>query len=99
MNQETDKRGNARTPCNENILFALDVDEVAGAEGRSADITATVIDISATGMGLATEIMLKKGQSILFPTDQPNWQLPTSGTIVWSYRRGDGCRAGLEFVL
>lgn len=61
--------------------------------------TAIVFDISATGMGLNSELALHQGQVIHFDPTQPKWSLPARGLIVWSVQRPSGCRLGLEFLL
>ena len=88
-------RKNKRTPCNEEIKFVMSTTD--GRDDKT--ITATVVDISATGLGIAIDIMLKKDQPLQFDQTQPKWSLPEQGVVVWSFKGSDGYRAGLEFVV
>ncbi len=89
-----EKRHNARTPCNEEISFTLPVDNGEIAIGQ-----ARILDISATGMGIISNLQLNKDQAIYFTPNQPGWELPPKGVVIWSYKEVKGCRAGLEFIL
>ncbi len=99
MNFTTEQRNKLRTPCNENIRFYINDGTPLNSGANQQPITATVVDISATGMGVATDLMLNKNQSIFFDKHQPNWELPDEGIVVWSYKQNSGYRAGLEFVM
>ena len=88
-------RKNKRTPCNEEIKFVMSTTD--GRDDKT--ITATVVDISATGLGIAIDIMLKKDQPLQFDQTQPKWSLPEQGVVVWSFKGSAGYRAGLEFIV
>ncbi len=92
-----DKRGQVRAPHHEIISFSVSNTTDASRETPTT-ITAQIIDISATGMGIATDLMLSKNQTIEFKKNQPNWELPDAGVVVWSYKQNNGCRAGIEFI-
>jgi len=98
MNFTSEKRCAPRSPCNEKVTFRVSA-LPGGPVPLVQSMTGTVVDISATGMGVATMEMLHKGQLIVFDRDQPNWQLPTQGLIVWTCQSHQGYRAGIEFIL
>lgn len=96
MDFTSEQRSQARRPCNEAVKIVI-AEESPGAP--TSPITATVVDISSTGMGVSLNFSLKKGQTIAFEKNQPNWDLPSKGLVVWSYIQNSRCRAGLEFIL
>lgn len=98
-NQEAEKRVSQRFPKNTPVHFALtpQTDE-ASAEKQKAK-SATIIDISATGMGIFTTSPISTGDFVYFIKDQPNWELPPKGKAVWSLKYNEGFRVGLEFIL
>lgn len=89
MDNNAEKRGAARTLFDLEIEFTL---------AESAVISAQIIDLSATGMGIITETKLHKGQIINFVKEQPQWELPESAIVIWSLTSKSGSRAGLEFI-
>jgi len=93
-----EKRSTPRTPCNENICFSISNNGALKEKQPQEAIIAKVIDISATGMGIATNAKLGKDLTIQFTKDQPNWELPDLGVIVWCYRHNSIYRAGIEFI-
>lgn len=88
-----DKRVNEREVWAETILFSLDQITPKNI------LTAEVVDISITGMGLLTDIHLEKGQIIRFEKNQKQWELPDKAIIIWSFSHKKSYRAGLEFIL
>ena len=99
MNTTTEKRASRRVPQNTPILFTIDrPDDLLGEEAL-AHQNATIIDISATGMGIFTTTPISTGQFVNFVKDQPHWELPDRGVVVWCLKHGPGFRAGLEFVM
>nr|MBF0221218.1 PilZ domain-containing protein [Desulfobulbaceae bacterium] len=85
----TEQRGAARTLCDLQIEFTLN---------ESSIISAHILDLSATGMGISTDTKLHKGQMINFVKDQPHWELPEKALVVWSFTNKSGSKAGLEFI-
>lgn len=61
---------------------------------------AEVLDLSASGMGLATDAPLETGQFVKFVKKQKKIadQLPESGIVMWTLESSDGFRAGVKFV-
>lgn len=61
---------------------------------------AAVLDLSETGMGLATDSPLETGQFVKFVKKQKKIanQLPESGIVMWTLESSDGFRAGVKFV-
>ena len=99
MDSNKEQRASGRKNCDENatICFFLSAQETKSSSSSDA-ITAIVVDISATGMGIATDTMLRKGQIVQFDQDQPKWGLPEEGLIVWSFKGNTGYRTGIEFI-
>jgi len=91
-----EKRASKRLPQNLPIQFTI-----ADATARELQErqNATIIDISATGMGIFTTTHITTGQFIDFVKDQPHWELPPQGLVVWCLKHGTGFRVGLEFVM
>lgn len=58
----------------------------------------SVLDINTTGMGIACCIPLSVGQSVYFHDDQPEWDLPKHGIVMWTFQDNDGFRAGIKFA-
>ncbi len=95
MRLAEEKRRSIRTPNHEMIRFAID----DGTPETSKPFTGEIIDISATGMGISTDFTLKQNQIVQFKQNQPNWEFPKNGLVVWSYKQDNGCRAGIEFII
>lgn len=57
-----------------------------------------VLDINTTGMGIACSIPLGVGQYVYFHDDQPEWDLPKHGIVMWTFQDNDGFRAGIKFA-
>ena len=97
MNAARENRVSQRIPQNIPIRFSL-----AAANGMTPAPDrhdATVIDISATGMGISSPTPLRTGQVVLFDQEQPNWQLPPRGLVIWCLKDQDRFRAGIEFSM
>ena len=58
----------------------------------------SVLDINTAGMGIACTVPLNVGQSIFFTGDQPEWNLPKRGIVMWTFQDSDGFRAGIKFA-
>ena len=100
MTTNADKRISPRFPQSAPVQFALTPQVNDSSEGEaSAPIDATIIDISATGMGILTTFHITTGKYVYFVKNQPNWKLPPKGRAVWCLKHNDGFRVGLEFVL
>lgn len=100
MTTNSEKRANQRVPKNTPILFTMHGPDDSGAQAQPHERqNATILDISATGMGIFTTTHIKTGQLIHFIKDQPHWQLPAQGLVVWCLKHGAGFRAGLEFIM
>ena len=96
MKLQTEQRNNSRRPCDEDINVIIAKND---SSSNPQPITARTFDISATGIGIIINTVLKKNHMVWFPKDQPNWQLPDKGVVVWSFKDGVNCRVGLEFIL
>jgi hypothetical protein len=57
-----------------------------------------VIDINTTGMGIESSVPLSVGQSIFVDDNQPEWDLPKHGVVMWAFHTNDGFRAGIKFA-
>ena len=99
MTAPSEKRTSQRVPKNTPILFTIHGPNDGGGDQPQESQNATIVDISATGMGIFTTTHVKTGQFINFIKDQPHWQLPAKGLVVWCLKHGAGFRAGLEFVM
>jgi len=99
MDLNTEHRANCRTPCNEDIHLTITNNKSTDPKKNRQTVIAKVMDISATGMGIASNLKLSKNQFINFDQNQPNWQLPEKGIVVWSYKHDSNYRAGLEFII
>lgn len=86
-------------PQNTPVQFELEPLANRDSQKKEAHLNATIIDISATGMGIFTTSKIIAGEYVYFIKDQPNWELPTRGKAVWSFKDNDGFRVGLEFIL
>ncbi|MDA8418000.1 MAG: hypothetical protein M0Z90_03095 [Desulfobacteraceae bacterium] len=66
----------------------------------SADNThdISVLDINTAGMGIACSVALSVGQMVFFTNDQPEWNLPKLGIVMWTFQNNDGFRAGIKFA-
>jgi hypothetical protein len=98
MTQASEKRASKRLPNNIPILFTVSHADKAGHDVHERQ-NANIIDISSTGMGIFTTSHITTGQFVTFVKNQPNWELPPKGLVVWSLKHGTGFRAGLEFIL
>jgi len=58
----------------------------------------SVVDINDSGMGISCELPLKVGQQLKFAEDQEDWELPSKGIVMWTFKASDGFRAGIKFV-
>lgn len=94
----TEKRASKRLPQNIPIQFTT-TNTDAGGDAFPERQNATIIDISATGMGIFTTTHITTGQFVDFVKDQPHWELPPKGLVVWCLKHGTGFRVGLEFVM
>ena len=92
MNSNKEHRKSKRTPSPDTINISFD-----NSSGENV-IAAEVIDISYTGIGLATTKQLNKDQVVQFAKGHPNWSLPDQGIVVWSMRQNDQFRLGLKFI-
>ena len=99
MDLGKDHRENSRKPCNETVSFLIKDPASKDGQMPSQEYLATVLDISPTGMGIAIDTILNKGQIINFINNQPKWSLPSKGVIIWSFKISSGHKAGLEFIL
>ncbi len=61
---------------------------------------ASIIDMTESGMGLATDSPLETGSFIKIVKKQKKVadQLPESGVVMWTLESSDGFRAGIKFV-
>lgn len=98
MPQTNEKRTAKRLPNNMPILFTIGANDGPDSHPHERK-NATIIDISSTGMGIFTTSHIQTGQFVTFVKDQPKWELPPKGLVVWSLKHGTGFRVGLEFVL
>ncbi|MBA3016166.1 MAG: PilZ domain-containing protein [Desulfobulbaceae bacterium] len=99
MTNNAEKRISQRFPKNTPVQFAL-APQSNNESGRTKKpLSATIIDISATGMGIYTTSHISTGDCVYFVKDQPNWELPPKGKAMWSLKHNDGFRVGLEFIL
>lgn len=85
---QTDRRGCKRAPRNEKISLRI------ANEDLSHPITATLKDISLTGMRLTTDVPLAQDQQISF---QEKF-MHEKGVVVWSYGLDSQCVAGIRFA-
>ncbi len=100
MDFTAEKRTSARTPIDETVdIYIIDQKSEDDSTPNSDTFTASVIDISPTGIGLTSNVSLNKGAIIGFKKGQVNWDLPAKGVVVWSYSHKSGYRAGIEFIL
>ncbi len=69
-------------------------------EGSSPDTIQeiSVLDINIAGMGIACSVPLNVGQCIFFNENQPEWNLPKHGIVMWTFQDSDGFRAGIKFA-
>lgn len=58
----------------------------------------SVLDINTAGMGIACSVALSVGQMVFFTNDQPEWNLPKLGIVMWTFQNNDGFRAGIKFA-
>lgn len=58
----------------------------------------SVLDINTAGMGIACAVQLNVGQHIFFNDEQPEWDLPKYGIVMWTFQDSDGFRAGIKFA-
>ena len=98
MTLTSEKRASKRLPKDTPILFTLSQPQSL-ADDRCESQNATILDISSTGMGIFTTCHISTGQVVNFVKDQPHWELPSQGVVVWSLKHGAGFRVGLEFIL
>lgn len=98
MTKNSEKRTSQRVPDNTPILFTVNHPENSG-ELTETSQQGTIMDISATGMGIYTTTHITTGQYVNFVKNQPNWELPGKGLVVWSLKHGNGFRVGLEFIM
>lgn len=98
MPPATEKRTAKRLPNNMPILFTICHNDGPSNDSHERQ-NATIIDISSTGMGIFTTSHIQTGQFVTFVKNQPKWELPPKGLVVWSLKHGAGFRVGLEFVL
>lgn len=63
----------------------------------SAEMQAAVTDISASGVGLHTEVALEPGQKIKFTKKETIDMLAEAGTVMWTTESRDGYKAGVMF--
>ncbi len=59
---------------------------------------AEIVDLSAGGFGLMTDVSLSPGQKISLVDKDLGWELPETALVVWSVDSSDGCRAGAKFI-
>lgn len=73
---------------------------VALHENHAADAIheISVLDINSSGMGIACNMPLSVGQFVFFNDDQPEWDLPKHGVVMWTFQDSDGFRAGIKFA-
>ena len=57
-----------------------------------------VLDLNTAGMGIAIAVPLTVGRYIFFDDNQPGWDLPKRGVVVWTFKDNDGFRAGIKFA-
>lgn len=98
MPPANEKRAAKRLPNNMPILFTISHGDEPSSDDNERQ-NATIIDISSTGMGIFTTSHIQTGQFVSFVKNQPNWELPPKGLVVWSLKHGAGFRVGLEFIL
>lgn len=65
----------------------------------SDSIQGKIIDISKTGLGLATDIPLQPGQFIKFNDRRNKSEFPEAGIIMWTAESHEGFQAGVKKIL
>jgi CheY-like chemotaxis protein len=88
MPDQDDRRACKRVPRNEKITLRL-----AGGD-HYPFFSATLTDISISGMGLTTDVPLARDQRITFEEKF----MHASGVVVWSYGKDSRCMAGVRFT-
>ncbi len=98
MSLASEKRASQRVPQNTPLLFTINKPDVHG-RALNEHKKATIADISATGMGIFTTTQVSTGQLVYFVKNQPHWELPAKGLVVWCLKHETGFRVGLEFIM
>lgn len=58
----------------------------------------SVLDINDSGMGITCENPLRVGQTIIFVEEQLDWEVPSQGVVMWTFKASDGFQAGIKFI-
>jgi len=58
----------------------------------------SVIDINDSGMGVTCDFPLKVGHQIKFLEKEMEWNLPTFGVVMWTFKENKGFKAGIKFL-
>lgn len=58
----------------------------------------SVLDINDSGMGVTCDCPLKVGQTITFIEEQLEWDVPTQGIVMWTFKASAGFQAGIKFI-
>ncbi|MBD1401105.1 response regulator [Pelovirga terrestris] len=86
--EQADRRACKRVPRNEKITLRL-----AGGDHHPF-FSATLSDISISGMGLTTDVPLARDQRVTFEEKF----MHASGVVVWSYGKDSRCMVGVRFT-
>jgi len=90
----SDQRDHQRESQNVNDEFSFfHVDEQRYFFPQS-ELRGTIIDMSASGIGLLTDCTLKPGNLLKFNHSD----LPQLGVVMWTVNTGDKFRVGIRFL-
>ncbi|MBI3377963.1 MAG: PilZ domain-containing protein [Nitrospirae bacterium] len=98
MEHKSEKRSSGRQSFNRPVSFEI----CATKTSQSMDIqqNGLGVDISAEGIGLATDYDLRKGDilKLYLPINNVETRLPAYAEVMWSKPADENLRGGLRFL-
>ena len=92
-NRQNLEHGNGTSENYPVILIEIDDDAQPGTRHQMS-----VMDINDSGMGVTCDYPLKVGQLITFIEDQLDWEVPSHGVVMWTFKAAAGFQAGIKFT-
>jgi hypothetical protein len=71
---------------------------IEGEIDPGAELTASLVDVSAGGAGLCTDIRLELGQILRFSNTRKHPELQEQGQVIWTAESQEGVQVGVKFV-
>jgi hypothetical protein len=98
VDSESEKRKLARSDFPQAIHLQLTAEQSGKLE--ILESTSRGIDISSHGLGLVTNLSLKKGDivKVQLPAQAEGTLLPVFSQVVWARKENSEFRAGLQFL-